>query len=139
MLKHAKSWLTNLDRASDDRKEHSVRAVRNVIIASRETAVYMRSMKDTGNQSHETEAHLSILWTELSFALQDIGITKLAKRCQIKGMHWANPNHYDEDFYKRQMLDLSAWRNLQMKSLYKLTANPSFNQDCLKPTPRIKH
>lgn len=112
ILKHAKSWLMNLDRASDKRKEQSVRAVRNVITASRETAVYIRSMKETGNRNHDTEAHLAILWTELSFALQDIGITKLAKRCQIKGMHWANPHHYDQDFLQKADIGLERMEKL---------------------------
>jgi hypothetical protein len=112
ILKHAKSWLVNLNGASDERKEQSVRAVRNVIIASRETAVYMRSMKDTEHRNHDTEAYLSILWTELSFALQDIGIAKLAKRCQIKGMHWANPDHYDQDFLQKADVGLERMEKL---------------------------
>jgi hypothetical protein len=112
ILKHAKSWLTNLDRASNERKEQSVRAVRNVIAALRETAVYIRSMKDTGNRNHDTEAYLSVLWTELSFSLQDIGITKLAKRCQIKGKNWANPNHYDQDFLEKADISLESMEKL---------------------------
>ena len=91
ILKHASSWLVNLGRASKERKGQSIRAVRDVITASRETAVYIRQIKETGNRNHETETHLSVLWTELGFALQDIGINKLAKRCQIKGKHWGNP------------------------------------------------
>ena len=120
ILKHSKSWLTNLDRASDERKEQSVRAVRNVITASRETAVYIRSMKDTGNRNHDTEAHLSILWKELGFALQDIGITKLAKRCQIKGMHWANPNHYDQDFLQKADIGLERMERLANEILVQI-------------------
>jgi len=120
ILKHAKSWLTNLDRASNERKEQSVRAVRNVITALRETAVYIRSMKDTGNCNHDTEAHLSILWTELSFALQDIGINKLAKRCQIKGMLWANPNHYDQDFLQKADISLESMEKLANEILVQI-------------------
>jgi hypothetical protein len=120
ILKHAKSWLTNLDRASDERKEQSVRAVRNVITASRETSVYIRSMQDTGNRNHETEAQLSILWTELGFALQDIGINKLAKRCQIKGKHWANPNHYDQDFLQKADIGLERMEKLANEILVQI-------------------
>lgn len=120
ILKHAKSWLTNLDRASNERKKQSVRAVRNVITALRETAVYIRSMKDTGNCNHDTEAHLSILWTELSFALQDIGINKLAKRCQIKGMLWANPNHYDQDFLQKADISLESMEKLANEILVQI-------------------
>jgi len=120
ILKHAKSWLTNLDRASDERKEQSVRAVRNVITASRETGVYIRSMKDTGNRNHDTEANLSVLWTELSFSLQDLGINKLAKRCQIKGMHWANPNHYDQDFLQKADISLESMEKLANEILVQI-------------------
>ena len=120
ILKHAKSWLTNLGRASKERKEQSVRAVRDVITATRETAVYIRSMKDTGNRNHDTEASLSVLWTELSFALQDIGITKLAKRCQIKGKHWANPTHYDEDFLQKADISLESMEKLANEILVQI-------------------
>ena len=120
ILKHTKSWLTNLGRASDERKELSVRAVRNVITALRETAVYIRSMKDTGNRNHDTESHLSVLWTELSFALQDIGINKLAKRCQIKGKHWANPNHYDQDFLQKADISLESMEKLANEILVQI-------------------
>lgn len=108
ILKHAKSWLTNLDRASEARKAQSIKAVRKVITASRETAVYIRGMKVTGQPNHETEAHLSVLWTELGFELQDIGIHKLAKRCQIRGKHWAEPNHYDQDFLQKADISLES-------------------------------
>ena len=98
ILKHTKSWLSNLGRASTLRKAQSVKAPRGVIKASRETAVYIRQLQETGKQNHETEARLALIWTDLGFELQDIGITKLAKRCQIKGKHWANPSQYDDDF-----------------------------------------
>lgn len=112
ILKHAKSWLANLVRAGDKRKEQSVRAVRNVITAARETAVYIRSMKDTGSRNHNTEARLAVLWTELGFSLQDIGITKLAKRCEISGKHWANPNHYHQDFLEKADVSLESIEKL---------------------------
>ena len=58
ILKHASSWLANLGRAGKERKEQSIRALREVITASRETAVYLRHMKETGNREPGTEAHL---------------------------------------------------------------------------------
>ena len=112
ILKHAKSWLANLVRASDKRKEQSVRAVRDVIKASRETAVYMRVVKDTGNRDHHTEAQLAVLWTELGFALEDIGIHKLAKRCEIRGKLWANPSQFDQDFLDRADVSLESMERL---------------------------
>ncbi len=120
ILKHAKSWLTNLDRASEARKAQSIKAVRKVITASRETAVYIRSMKVTGQPNHETEAHLSVLWTELGFELQDIGIHKLAKRCQIRGKHWAEPNHYDQDFLQKADISLESMEKLANEILIQI-------------------
>jgi CxxC motif-containing protein (DUF1111 family) len=112
ILKHAGSWLANLGRASRERKEQSVRAVRNVITASRETAVYVRQLKETGKRDHATEAHLSVLWTELSFSLEDIGISKLAKRCHINGKHWADPGHYDQEFLQKADVSLERMEAL---------------------------
>lgn len=120
ILKHARLWLANLDRAGKERKEQSVRAVRDVITASRETAVYIRQMKESGNRCHDTEARLSVLWTELGFALQDIGINKLAKRCQIKGKHWANPNHYDQDFLQKADISLDKMEKLANEILVQI-------------------
>lgn len=120
ILKHARSWLANLDRAGKERKEQSVKAVRGVITASRETSVYIRQMKETGNRSHDTEARLSVLWTELSFSLQDIGINKLAKRCQIKGKHWADPNHYDQDFLQKADISLDKMEKLANEILIQI-------------------
>jgi len=121
ILKHARTWLANLNRAGNERKLRSIRALREVVIASRETAVYIRQMQDTGHRTHSTEAHLAVLWTELGFALQDIGITKLAKRCQIKGQHWADPDAYDEDFLKKADVGLERMEKLANEILAQIT------------------
>lgn len=120
ILKHVRSWLTNLDRAGKERKQQSIRALREVVIASRETAVYMRQMQDTDARNHESEAHLSVLWTNLGFELQDIGIDKLAKRCQIKGKAWANPDHYDDDFLKKADVSLERMEKLANEILLQI-------------------
>ena len=112
IFKHARAWLANLNRASDERKQQSIRALRDIISASRETAVYIRQMKDRGGRDHNTEAHLSVLWTELGFALEDLGIRKLAKRCKIKGKHWSNPNHYDKAFIEKADISLERMERL---------------------------
>ncbi len=112
IFKHVRSWLANLHRASQDRQQQSIRALRDVITAARETAVYIRQMKDTGRRDHGIEARLTVLWTELGFSLQDLGISKLAKRCQINGKHWSNPEHYDEDFLARADVSLERMERL---------------------------
>jgi len=112
IFKHIRSWLANLNRAGDERKRESVAALRGIITASRETAVYIRQMKDTGTHNYNTENHLSLLWTELGFALEDLKLDKLARRCKIKGKHWANPEHYDENFLKKADISLERMEQL---------------------------
>ncbi|OUR73640.1 hypothetical protein A9Q78_02915 [Methylophaga sp. 41_12_T18] len=119
IFKHVRSWLTNLNRASDARKQQSIAALRRLISASRETAVYIRQMNDTQQRDHAIETRLSLLWTELGFALEDLGINKLAKRCNINGKQWANPDHYDADFIKKA--DVSLERMEQMAHFILLT------------------
>ena len=120
IFKHAGSWLTNLNRASDQRKQQSIDALRNIILASRETAVYIRQMNDTSSRDHAAEKHLSALWTDLGFALQDLGISKLAKRCNIKGKQWAMPEHYDADFIKKADVSLDRMERLAQEILLKI-------------------
>lgn len=119
ILKHTKSWLSNLGRASKLRKEQSTKALRGVIKASRETAVYIRQLQETGIQNHDIETRLALSWTELGFELQDIGITKLAKRCQIKGKHWANPSQYDADFLQKADVSLDRMETMANEILLK--------------------
>lgn len=112
IFKHVRTWLTNLNRASEARKAQSVQALRDVVKASRETAVYMRQMRDTGHRDHQTETHLTLLWTELGYALKDLGIEKLARRCLIKGKDWSNPEHYDKAFLKKADVSLERMESL---------------------------
>lgn len=94
LIKHAGSWVVNLRRASVARKQESVNALRQVILAAQKTSVYIRQINDTGHKDHNIEAELSIAWTELSFKLEDLGIDALAQRCRMKGKHWANPSQF---------------------------------------------
>ena len=117
LLKHAAAWLTNLNRASKARKAESRAAVRQIITAAQETAVYVRSLNETGKPSHNSEARISRLWTELSFQLEDLGIEKLAKRCRIKGRYWSNPSHYDSDFLEKADISLVRMERLSREIL----------------------
>lgn len=101
LVKHAGSWVVNLQRARRSRKEESVDALRKVVVAARHTAVYARQLQDTGKRSHSKEEELAVLWTELSFALEDLGMDKLAKRCRIKGKEWADPDSMDGAYLEK--------------------------------------
>jgi len=72
----------------------------------------MRQLSDKGKRNHNTERRLSLLWTELGFALEDLGLSKLAKRCQIKGKHWSDPGHYSKDFLDKADVSLDKMEKL---------------------------
>jgi hypothetical protein len=112
LIKHLGSWLTNLRRAGSQRKEASIGALRAVILAARDTTVYVRQLNDTGLQDHHEETRLSLMWTELSFRLTDLGLNKLAKRCDIKGRFWANPNQFEDGFLDKADVSLEKMEQL---------------------------
>ena len=117
LFKHGLSWLSNLKRANEQRKQQSVKALRSVITASRETAVYMRQLNESGKRDHSIERHLALLWTDLGFALEDLGLNKLATRCQIKGKHWSDPSHYDEEFLGKADVSLDRMERMAKATL----------------------
>lgn len=98
LLTHVKRWISNLSRAGKDRKAESRKALRSVILAVRETEIYIRHIKDGGGKSIKTERELSLRWTELSFELEDIGLNKLANRCRVTGKYWADPKKFSTSF-----------------------------------------
>jgi len=98
VLTHVKRWISNLNRAGKERKAESRKALRSVILAVRETEVYVRHIKEGGRKSIKTERDLSLRWTELSFELEDIGLAKLATRCRVTGKYWADPGKFDKSF-----------------------------------------
>ncbi len=123
LIKHGYNWLSNLRRAKVSRKKQSVQALRNVILAARETAVYIRQLNETGHRDHGVESRLTVLWTKLGFTLADLGLGKLAKRCQIKGKEWADPTHYDREFLDRADVKLERMERLANELLFELDRN----------------
>lgn len=117
LIKHLKQWLTNLNRANSTRQRRSIEALRAVVIAARHTQAYLRLLNDTTNQDHKQEAKLSEMWTELSFKLTDLGLSKLAKRCDIKGRYWADPNRFDNDFLQKADVGLERMEQLARQML----------------------
>ena len=124
LLKHLSQWLGNLSRAKQQRQRESIEALRAVVLAARHTQAYLRQLEDTGNQDHATEAKLAGLWTELGFRLIDLGLSKLAKRCDIRGRYWANPNNLDTDFLQRADIGLERMEQLARQLLAEVEAAP---------------
>ena len=118
---HVRSWLANLSRAGEQRKHQSIEALRGIITASRRTAVYLRQLDETGCRDHDREQDLAVRWTELGFLLEDLGIAKLAKRCQITGKHWSDPDHYDRDFLEKADISLDRMERLATEILHQIS------------------
>lgn len=102
-------WLQSLTRARHETRNAAREALRDVIIATRETAVYCRFLKeDHHRRDPDTEAHLAMLWSTLGFRLEDIGQRGLAKRCQIKGRYWADQGQFGEEFLQAADISLAT-------------------------------
>lgn len=112
LLRHLGRWLGNLRRAGETRKRESIAALRAVIVAARQTQVYMRQLEQSGRQDHIVEARLTELWTELGFRLGDLGLGQLAKRCDIKGNYWADPARFNPEFLHKADVGLARMEQL---------------------------
>ena len=119
LLKHVKSWLINLERAGEARKKESVEALRAVLSAVRETESYLRRLRSEGRDQN-MEDKLSLLWTELSYKLTDIGLDKLAKKCFMKGKYWADKEKYSDAYFDKYGVSLELIEHLVKKHLKRL-------------------
>ncbi len=117
LTKHTASWVSNLKRAKDERKKESVNALRKVVTASRRTSIYLRKLQKNKERSIDEEGELSLLWTELGFELQDLGLTKLSKRCSIKGKHWEYPEKSDPKLLAKADVSLERMEELATQML----------------------
>jgi len=124
IITHAKKWVRNLLRARSERKRASRAALRSVIRAVRETMLYMRSLREGGAQKIAAERKLSLLWTDLAFALEDLGLDKLAERCSLRGRYWADPALFDADFFDQAGHRLADIEALALESLHGLEKKP---------------
>ena len=112
LIRHLRLWLTNLRRAGDERKRQSIKALRAVIVATRHTKAYLRKLSETAQQDHAEEARLAQKWTELGFVLQDLGLGALAKRCDITGRYWADPQQFECGFLDKADVGLARMEQL---------------------------
>ena len=123
LIRHLKQWLTNLQRAGIERKRESVKALRAVILAARKTRTYLRKLKTGAPADHAQEAQLSEIWTRLGFDLKDLGLGKLAKRCDITGRYWADPGQFDREFLDRADIGLARMEQLARQTVAEIEKN----------------
>jgi hypothetical protein len=111
LLKELLSWLKRLQRENEERRRESIQAINGVITAARFTAQYSAA-RAQGHRSMDREAELAMKWTELSHRLDSLGITKLAKRCDIKGRYWADREKFSEDWLDQADIGLESVERL---------------------------
>ena len=123
IITHVKKWVTNLLRAKSERKKESKEALRAVIKAVRETTIYLRILREERPKSIAREKKLFLLWTELSFRLEDLRLKKLAHRCSILGRYWADPEAFTKNFLDSadigRLLDIEKLAYASLKELKK--------------------
>jgi hypothetical protein len=120
LLGHLLRWLNNLQRAREARKRESIDALRDVILAVRRTTIYLRHVGETGRKNLKEEGELAHLWTRLGFRMEDLGLGKLAKRCDISGQHWADPARFTDQFIKQADISLTSIERLARVTLTEL-------------------
>ncbi|CAG0988167.1 hypothetical protein ANRL3_02584 [Anaerolineae bacterium] len=111
LIKYLIQWLRSLSKASDKRKIDCMQAVEAVIIGVRKTERYCRE-RDQGKVNPDTEAQLAVMWTELGFQLEALGVKKLAKRCDVKGQYWASPQKFSEEWWDKADIGLASVERL---------------------------
>ena len=112
LITHLKRWLINLRRAGARRKRQSIEALRAVVIAARGTRVYLRELGASGRPDHARETQLAENWTRLGFVPQDLGLGKLAKRCDVTGRYWADPDAFEREFLDKADVGLARMEQL---------------------------
>lgn len=117
LFSHIARWLANLGRANAARRQASIAAVREVILVARRTATYLRHVEQTGRQDVQQEQDLAERWTRLGFAMQDLGLAKLAKRCDIRGRAWADPAQFTPEFLQQADVSLESIERLAAQAL----------------------
>jgi len=123
LFRHLGSWLANLQRAGGARKRESIDALRAVVVAARHTQAYLRQLRDSAQLNHREEARLAGMWTELGFRLKDLGLTNLAKRCDISGRYWADPERFDDDFLRKADVGLERMEQLARQMIAEIEKN----------------
>lgn len=101
LLANLARYLANLARAGQKRKTESRKALQGVIRATRQTRVYVRQMNARGERDFATEERLADTWTQLSFELRQLGVKALAKRCDIAGGYWSDPETFSAEFLRQ--------------------------------------
>lgn len=113
LLANLGRYLANLARAGRQRKEESRKALQGVIRATRQTKVYLRALNTRGKRDFSKEERLTDTWTKLAFELKKLGVETLAKRCDIAGGYWSDPERFSDAFLDQAKVRL---QDLEMEA-----------------------
>ena len=117
---HVAKWLNNLWRAGQQRQLQSLGAIAKVIPALRKTEAYCRGLAK-GDVNHSTEAELAFHWSALAAELEMLELKALAKKCDMKGRYWANPDQFSPEFLQQADIGLKSVERLARELRAKVT------------------
>lgn len=118
-------WLTRLAKTSGEEKKKCLTAVEEVVGAVRRTEAYCRA-RDAGHTDIRTEGDLAEMWTRIGYSLRSVGATALAKRCDVKGRYWANPEKFSDEWWDAADIGLDSVEKLahQIRLQVERTGSP---------------
>jgi hypothetical protein len=96
LLADLRKWIQQARARKQLRDERGQRAVEAILRAVNETTVYIAAQARGDRVSRNREAELSRNWTSAAAALHGID-DDLARRCEMKGAFWANPESWSQD------------------------------------------
>lgn len=105
-------WLTSLQSAKAERKQESVAALRQMVIAVGDTGKFLAELRESRKGDARIEARLAREWTKLSHLMGNIGNAGLAKRCRVKGGLWADSSTLPVDYIEKTKQELLAVEKL---------------------------
>lgn len=91
-----------------------------MVKAVRKTTIYVRHLRDGRKRLRRIESELALLWTELTFSAEGVGLDTLAKRCNITGRYRADPAQFDYKFLRQASVRLEDIERLAKLSLEEL-------------------
>ena len=111
---HILKWLTNLNRAKRERQRESLKAVNKVVSLIRKTSAYSRGLR-LGQQDFSAEAELAEDWSDLAHTLDELGLTALAKKCDLSGRYWADSTQFTPAFLSEADIGFQTMEKMARK------------------------
>jgi hypothetical protein len=92
-----------------EQRERKDAAMRAIVIALDETAIYYRDLGESSGRSRERENQLAKYWSAAAIPMRHVD-QELAERCDMKAEFWLNPERYDANKIKQLNIQLDNVR-----------------------------